>query len=137
MGAKSSKGAGQRGVNASRRRSQRNRPDESFGREYSLKEDLAIRRIFRSGKRFKGRCLSIAYYGEGSLPLKVVLKISRRNGPAPRRNRIKRIIREIIRKNKELFEQFGHLAISASISPDEESLFELIEKDLMDFAKRR
>jgi ribonuclease P protein component len=137
MGGKSSKDAGRKGASASRRRSPRNKGDQSFGREYSLKEDLAIKRVFRSGKKFKGRCLSIYYYGSGSLPLKIALKVRKNVGSSPERNRIKRIIREIIRTNKDKFQNRGHLVILAHVYPSDDSLFKMIEKDLFDFAKVR
>jgi ribonuclease P protein component len=137
MGGKSSKDAGRRGASASRRRLPRNKGDQSFGREYSLKEDRAIKRVFRSGKKFKGRCLSIYYYGSGSLPLKIALKVRKKVGSSPERNRIKRIIREIIRTNKDKFENRGPLVISADVNPRSDSLFADIEKDLFDFAQTR
>ncbi|HDS01216.1 MAG TPA: ribonuclease P protein component [candidate division Zixibacteria bacterium] len=137
MGGRSSKDAGQKGASASRRRSPRNKGEYSFGREYSLKEDLAIKRVFRSGRKFEGRCLVIYHYGAGSLPLKVALKVRRNIGSSPRRNRIKRIIREIIRTNKNKFKHGGHLVISVIVDPGDETLFEAIEKDLFDFAQAR
>jgi ribonuclease P protein component len=135
MAGKSSKDAGTKGASGSPRQSPKSKGAQSFGREYSLKEDLAIRRVFDSGKKFKGSCLSVFYYGAGSLPLKVVIKVSRAGGSAPRRNRIKRIIREIIRKNKEKFESKGHLVIISNVNPDVKSPYEIIEKDLFNFAE--
>jgi ribonuclease P protein component len=135
MAGKSSKDAGAKGASGSPRQSPKNKGAQSFGREYSLKEDLAIKRVFNSGKKFKGSCLSIFHYGAGSLPLKVVIKVPKSNGSAPRRNRIKRIVREVIRKNKEKFESRGHLVIISNINPDVKSLYEIIEKDLFDFAE--
>ncbi|NIP44141.1 MAG: ribonuclease P protein component [candidate division Zixibacteria bacterium] len=137
MGGKSSKDAGRKGASASRRRSLKSKGDQSFGREYSLKEDLAIKRVFRFGKKFEGRCLVIYHYGSGSLPLKIALKVKKNIGSSPRRNRIKRIIREVIRTNKGKFKNSGHLVISAIFDPGDETLFENIEKDLLDFAQAR
>ena len=135
MAGKSSKDAGAKGASGSPRQSPKNKGAQSFGREYSLKEDLAIKRVFNSGRKFKGSCLSIFHYGAGSLPLKVVIKVPKANGSAPRRNKIKRIVREVIRKNKEKFESRGHLVIISNINPDVKSLYEIIEKDLFDFAE--
>ena len=134
MGEKSSKDVGPKGVNGSRPQSRKSKSAQSFGREFSLKEDLAIKRVFSSGKKFKGSCLSIYYYGEGELPLKVALKVSKLNGSAPRRNKIKRIIREVIRLNRALFEPIGNIVISARVNPELKSPYEIIKKDLMDFA---
>lgn len=134
MVAKSSKDAALKGANGCQPQSPRNSSDNSLSRIYSLKEDLAIKRVFRSGKKFKGSCLNIYYYDQDELPLKIVLKVSKKNGSAPRRNKIKRIIREIIRTNKSLFEPFGHIAVRCLIDPNENNLFEIIKKDLLDFA---
>lgn len=134
MAGKSSKDAGAKGASGSPRQSPKNKGAHSFGREYSLKEDLAIKRVFNSGKKYKGSCLSVFYYGAGSLPLKVVIKVPKTNGSAPRRNRIKRIVREIIRRNKEKFESKGHIVIISYINQDVKSPYEMIEKDLFDFA---
>ena len=137
MVGKSSKDAGQRGAGASRRQSPRNKGENSFGREYSLKEDLAIKRVFGSGKKYKGSCLTIYYYGSGNLPLKVAIKIRKNVGSAPKRNKFKRIIREIIRTNKEIFQSRGHLVISVNSDPGNDSLFKAIKKDLLNFAQTR
>jgi len=134
MVAESSKDAGVKGANCCPPQSPRNSSDNSLPRVYSLKEDLAIKRVFRSGNKFKGSYLSIYYYDRDELPLKIVLRVSKKNGSAPRRNKIKRIIREIIRINKCLFEPFGHIAVRCWIDPKEENLYEIIKKDLLDFA---
>jgi ribonuclease P protein component len=134
---KSSKDAGQKAARGLQLQSQRNKNPQSFGREYSLNEDLAIKRVFESGKKYKGSCLSIYYYGKGSLPLKIVFRVSKKNGSAPRRNKIKRIMREIIRTNRDLFEPFGHMVISTYIKPELVSPYKLIEKDLFSFAETK
>ena len=134
MGEKSSKDVGPKGAGGSRPQSRKSKSSQSFGREFSLKEDLAIKRVFSSGKKFKGSCLTIYYYGAGELPLKVALKVGKLNGSAPRRNKIKRIIREVIRLNRASFETIGNMVISARVNPELKSPYEIIKKDLMDFA---
>ena len=134
MGEKSSKDAAPKGASGLQPASPKSKGQECLGREFSLKEDLAIQRVFRSGKKFKGSCLTIYYYSDGKLPLKVALKVGKANGSAPRRNRIKRIIREVIRRNRKIFEPIGHIIVSAHINPELKSPYEAIKKDLLDFA---
>lgn len=135
MGGKSSSGDGPKGVRGLRPRSRRSEGANRLGREFSLKEDRAIRQVFRRGKKFKGRFLTVYHSRGDDLPLKICLKVSRRFGSAPRRNYLKRIIREVIRLNRREFDPCGHMVISAHVDPDHKNPFKLIKEELLQFAQ--
>jgi ribonuclease P protein component len=135
MGGKSSNGGGPKGAGGSHLPSPRNNGAYRLGREFSLKEERAIRQVFERGKKFKGRCLTIYYLRGDNLPLKICLKVSRRYGSAPRRNYLKRVIREVVRLNRPAFETFGHIVISVHVSPDEKNTYKTIKEELIRFAE--
>jgi ribonuclease P protein component len=61
--------------------------------------------------------------------------VSRRYGSAPRRNYLKRVIREVVRLNRPAFETFGHIVISVHVSPDEKNTYKTIKEELIRFAE--
>jgi len=77
-----------------------------FPRSSRLKSPLAIRRIFKEGSRWRGHGLSIhtmRHTGGDVAASRFAIVVSRQLGPAHRRNRLRRRIREAIRLNRPLW----------------------------------
>lgn len=78
--------------------------DERFRRESRLRSSLDFARVRRRGKRQQGRWLMLAYLRRAdapdatSLPSRFGLSVSKRVGSAVQRNRVKRRLREAIRR---------------------------------------
>ncbi|MGM0479289.1 MAG: ribonuclease P protein component [Bacteroidota bacterium] len=83
--------------------------DQRFGKGYRLCSKKAIDALFKCGKRLKKYPLAVRYE---CLPLptskrfQVVISVPKRiHKTAPKRNRLKRLIREGVRKNKHIIEE--------------------------------
>jgi ribonuclease P protein component len=78
--------------------------DERFRRESRLRSSLDFARVRRRGKRQQGRWLMLAYLRRvdapdaANLPSRFGLSVSKRVGSAVQRNRVKRRLREAIRR---------------------------------------
>jgi len=69
-----------------------------FGREFRLKSDLIIRELLKTGRRFSGRFLDIKVKSYDDDLRQFCIRTPKRLGNAVCRNRLKRVIREEIRK---------------------------------------
>ena len=80
--------------------------DQSFGKEYKLCSKILIDKLFQEGKRYRNFPFSISYLQgdfEFSAPFQILISVPKRQfKKAHDRNYVKRCIREILRKNKEL-----------------------------------
>jgi ribonuclease P protein component len=61
--------------------------------------------IYRAGSRYRGRFFHIVYRDNPNAVSRMAVVVSRKVGNAVRRNRIKRRIRALFRKNKQLFKR--------------------------------
>ncbi len=82
--------------------------DQSFGKEYKLCSKILIDKLFQEGKRYRNFPFSISYL-QGSFsfdaPFQVLISVPKRQfKKAHDRNYVKRCIREILRKNKDLIQ---------------------------------
>ena len=68
-----------------------------FSEKYRLKSKKRIDRLFRFGKRESCGYLRFRYLPSEQRYLKVVITVSKRVGSSPKRNRLKRLIREALR----------------------------------------
>lgn len=80
--------------------------NQSFGKEYKLCSKILIDKLFQEGKRVRNFPFSISYLQgdfQFSAPFQVLISVPKRQfKKAHDRNFVKRRIREIIRKNKEM-----------------------------------
>src|SRR5262245_24343288 len=75
--------------------------DESFSRKHRLSKSSDFKRIFSKGKR-TATPLFVIYSLPNRLPFsRLGIQVKSRIGTAVRRNRIKRVVREVFRKAKE------------------------------------
>ena len=112
--------------------------NQSFGKEYKLCSKKRISEVFESHQKVKvypfvGHYVAINR-AEESVPFQVVLSVPKRNfRKAHDRNRIKRLMREIVRKNKLSLEAFmeergQYLALVVIYTSKEELSFSLLDK---------
>lgn len=85
--------------------------DERFGKEYKLCSKKIIERLFKDGKRLSSFPFGLTYGYEvlpnEEIPFQIVISVPKRNFKrAHDRNRIKRLMKECLRKNKHILEDF-------------------------------
>tara|TARA_R110001583_G_scaffold188649_1_gene350967 strand:+ start:357 stop:743 length:387 start_codon:yes stop_codon:yes gene_type:complete len=81
----------------------------TLGKEEKLKSKKLIQQLFAEGKNVKSFPFRLVYLPAnhfGELPIKVGFSVPKRNVKlAVHRNRIKRMMREVYRKNKDSFKE--------------------------------
>lgn len=79
----------------------------TLGKDEKLKSKIFIGKLFTEGKRVKAYPLQLVYLPikhDGEFPVKAGFSVPKRNVKlAVNRNRIKRLMREVYRKNKHSF----------------------------------
>ncbi|MDX1542975.1 MAG: ribonuclease P protein component [Christiangramia sp.] len=105
--------------------------DESFGRSQKLKSRKLIDQLFMEGKSIKSFPIKLVY-----IPIKNSEKTQLKTGvsvpkklvrTAVKRNRIKRLMREVFRKNKYL--------VTKDLSSSHAFMFIYISREEMDYEK--
>lgn len=84
-----------------------------LSKRYRLKKNIEFSKIYSSGKSIAGKSVVI-FYKKGNAK-KIGFSVSKKVGNAVQRNRIKRILREIVRKNIDLFPNSYNFIILARI----------------------
>lgn len=84
--------------------------NQNLGKEYKLCSKKIIERLFESGKRLSSFPFGLTYSFENlpteNIPFQVVISVPKRNfKKAHDRNRIKRLMKECLRKNKYILEE--------------------------------
>jgi ribonuclease P protein component len=84
--------------------------DQTFGKEYKLCSKKLIESLFKEGKSVKAYPFTLVYLrheNSADVPFQIVISAPKKiNRHAHDRNRIKRVAREAIRKNKFILEDF-------------------------------
>jgi ribonuclease P protein component len=84
--------------------------DQTFGKEYKLCSKKLIESLFKEGKSVKAFPFTLVYLrheNSADVPFQIVISAPKKiNRHAHDRNRIKRVAREAIRKNKFILEDF-------------------------------
>jgi len=82
---------------------------ESFGKTYSISSKKRIEEVFTKGHRIKQFPLMMRYLeikDDFPTPFQIAISVPKRNfKQAVKRNRIKRLIKESVRKNKYIIEE--------------------------------
>lgn len=84
---------------------------QTFGKDFRLTKQSEISRIFSEGQFFRAGYLKFKWRPSETGRLRVVISISKRAGNSPQRNRLKRVIREGLRRRVELEEKALDLAV--------------------------
>jgi ribonuclease P protein component len=111
--------------------------DQTFGKEYKLCSKKLIESLFKEGKSVKAFPFTLVYLrheNSADVPFQIVISAPKKiNRHAHDRNRIKRVAREAIRKNKFILEDFLstnnlQLAIFLVYTSKEEMTTEQLDK---------
>ncbi|MFQ6037461.1 MAG: ribonuclease P protein component [Candidatus Aminicenantales bacterium] len=76
--------------------------DEGFRPRERIKQKKDFNRLYKKGKRFRGRYFILVYQPNASGHSRIAVVASRKLGNAVERNRIKRWFRDLYRRNKDL-----------------------------------
>jgi ribonuclease P protein component len=113
--------------------------DQSFGKNYKLCSKKLIETLFKEGKSVKAFPFTLVYLKQensADVPFQMVISAPKKiNRHAHDRNRIKRVSREVIRKNKFILEDFltetnQQLAIFLVCTAKEELSTEQMDKKI-------
>lgn len=90
------------------------RGDRSFGKSDHLKgrDDFLETIRGRESQKIQGNFCNVSYAGSHEGSTKFGISISHKAGNAVRRNALKRMIREFLRNNKQLWPRGGRVVIS-------------------------
>lgn len=72
-----------------------------FGREYRISDTKDIRQIYKYGKILRAESFEIKYVKNGLSISRICFSVNRKLASAPKRNRAKRLLRELFRLNKK------------------------------------
>jgi ribonuclease P protein component len=97
--------------------------DRSFGKSVRLKgrSDFLDTVKGSESRKIQGNYCSVSFAGSNESSVKFGISVSRKVGDAVRRNRLKRMIREFLRKNKPLWPKGGRVVISLYNPVDSEN----------------
>jgi ribonuclease P protein component len=79
----------------------------SFGRQHRLRRRGEFQAVFDAGQRLHGRFFTLLVARNRDAQPRLGIVASRKLGNAVHRNRAKRLIRDVFRKNKQLAEPAG------------------------------
>ena len=88
-----------------------------FSKEHRLGKKKEIDQLFQAGKFEHVGFLNFRYLSQDAGHMKVVISISKRVGNAPKRNRIKRLVREALRLSRALKQHSVNCAIYVTKPP--------------------
>jgi len=107
-----------------------------FRRSQHIRRRRDFACVFAETRAQRGRRLDIRLYLRGEGPPRLGLVVSRRSGNAPRRNRIKRRIREIFRQHPEAFAPGSDLVVLARGHEAATCSFQELETELLELVAR-
>lgn len=103
-------------------------------KEYRIKKQQEMDKIFKTGKKFKSNNFMLVYKNANEEHFRFAISIGSKFGNAVERNKIKRQIRAIISKNKQCLKKYLFIIV---VKPNEEKQdFIQIENELINNLKK-
>lgn len=97
-----------------------------------IKKNSEFTKLFKRGKRVFSPTLSLIYFPSANMSLGIAL--SKKHGKAVKRNRIKRLLREVFSKNSHVLNKNWSIIILPK--PAEEYCYAAFEKSIISCFKR-
>ena len=102
-----------------------------------IKGNKKIQAVFGSGKRWSSNFLHCIFEQDDSSEIGYVVSVPKKNFPrAVDRNKVKRLVREVLRKNIDVFGDVGVGKFMFIYSSNKIASFLDIEKDFMSLLKK-
>lgn len=102
---------------------------EGFPRSIRIKKESEFSRVIERGTKIRGENLLVfRFKNEDTLEQKFGIKIAKGIKKAVHRNKIKRAIREVLRKNKDRFEKNEQVVVLCKSTAEGKDLRELREE---------
>ena len=98
-----------------------------FLQRHRLKNYQEFQAVFQNGRFFYNEIFKIGFLKSESLESRLGIIVSKQHGSAPKRNRIKRLVREVFRQKRTNIRQFGDVLIIPRYSVKEWN-FEICER---------
>lgn len=76
--------------------------DESFGPPERIRKNKEFFHLYKKGKRYRGKYFNLVYLSSASSSSRMAVVVSKKVGNAVKRNKFKRWIRTLFRRNKNL-----------------------------------
>ena len=77
--------------------------DETFGLPERIRKKKEFNHLYKKGKRYRGKYFNLIYLSSALSISRMAVVVSKKVGSAVKRNKIKRWIRTLFRRNKHLF----------------------------------
>jgi len=85
--------------------------DETLSPRERIRKKKDFLLVYRDGKRHRGKVFNLIYLSNNLGFSRLAVVVSRKVGSAVERNKIKRNMRDLFRKNKELFTVYADMII--------------------------
>ncbi len=76
--------------------------DETFGPPERIRKKKEFFYLYKKGKRYRGKYFNLVYLSSASSSSRMAVVVSKKVGNAVKRNKFKRWIRTLFRRNKKL-----------------------------------
>lgn len=107
----------------------------SFGAKHRLKSAVDFRSVYRQRQFVRNRSMTLYYLHRDDDHSRLGLSVGRRHGTAVKRNRIKRVLREVYRLNRALIPGAFDFILIPSFHADIED-FQLMRKSFVHLLKK-
>jgi len=110
-------------------------PDQTFGKQNRVLSRQIFRRVYEQGHKFRAAYFTAFVLPNSEQRSRVGITATRKTGNAVERNRSRRLVREVFRKNKWRVPPGVDIVINVKSSMAEACYAE-IEKDFIEFLER-
>jgi ribonuclease P protein component len=93
--------------------------DETFGPPERIRKNKEFFHLYKKGKRYRGKYFNLVYLSSASSSSRMAVVVSKKVGNAVKRNKFKRWIRTLFRRNKNLLK-------------DSHDIIVIVKKEILD-----